>query len=299
MSHMESQWEWKGPVVDHHIHLDPKGEGLEAVKSFKSAGGTSMILVHKPNFQDLPETVDDYRSVYSDTINLAKSVWRNTGVKVGVILGPHPVAMDHQINSLGLENATELHLQAVEMALEFVQEREAIGLGEVGRPHYPISDERWNNANKTLVEVLKMANEYDAAVQLHVEENFSETYQSIDSIRKKAGLDKKHTVRHYASPNLSEAYRSGLPCTVNVGKGSISKIIQTWTEGSPPWGMETDFLDDPARPGAVLGPKTVPKRVNELCQTWHQSGRSTAGLDELLHRVNLDWIESAYGWSPL
>jgi TatD-related deoxyribonuclease len=28
--------------------------------------------------------------------------------------------------------------------------------------------------------------------------------------------------------------------------------------------METDYLDDPHRPGAVLGPKTVPKRTLKL-----------------------------------
>jgi TatD-related deoxyribonuclease len=28
--------------------------------------------------------------------------------------------------------------------------------------------------------------------------------------------------------------------------------------------METDYLDDKTRPGAVLGPKTVPRRTNEL-----------------------------------
>ena len=28
--------------------------------------------------------------------------------------------------------------------------------------------------------------------------------------------------------------------------------------------METDYLDDPKRPGAVLGPRTIAKRTNEL-----------------------------------
>ena len=28
--------------------------------------------------------------------------------------------------------------------------------------------------------------------------------------------------------------------------------------------METDYIDDPRRPGAVLGPKTVPRRTHEL-----------------------------------
>jgi TatD-related deoxyribonuclease len=31
--------------------------------------------------------------------------------------------------------------------------------------------------------------------------------------------------------------------------------------------METDYIDDPDRPGAVLGPKTIPKRTLKLIET--------------------------------
>jgi TatD-related deoxyribonuclease len=30
--------------------------------------------------------------------------------------------------------------------------------------------------------------------------------------------------------------------------------------------METDYIDDPLRPGAVLGPKTVPKKTLDLLE---------------------------------
>jgi TatD-related deoxyribonuclease len=30
--------------------------------------------------------------------------------------------------------------------------------------------------------------------------------------------------------------------------------------------METDYIDDPCRPGAVLGPKTVPRKTIELIE---------------------------------
>jgi len=46
-------------------------------------------------------------------------------------------------------------------------------------------------------------------------------------------------------------------------------------------------MDDPARPGAVLGPKTVPKRTRQL---------SEAGVDdEVLYRAHLDLPERLYG----
>ena len=51
--------------------------------------------------------------------------------------------------------------------------------------------------------------------------------------------------------------------------------------------LETDYMDDPRRPGAVLGPKTVPKRTRQLLE---------AGLDEeILYNTHVDLPERIYG----
>jgi len=51
--------------------------------------------------------------------------------------------------------------------------------------------------------------------------------------------------------------------------------------------LETDHMDDPRRPGAVLGPKTVPKRTQALV---------SAGVDEeVLYRTHVDLPNSIYG----
>ena len=51
--------------------------------------------------------------------------------------------------------------------------------------------------------------------------------------------------------------------------------------------LETDYMDDLRRPGAVRGPKTVPKRTNQLLN---------AGLDEeLLWRAHVDLPNELYG----
>ena len=292
------EWSWQGPIVDHHIHLDKSGQGIEAAKAFKASGGTSILLVHKPKFSSLPIDGEGYRVAYSSTLEMADHIRKKVDIGVGVILGPHPVAWDHQADEIGVQAASEIHLEAVSIALDHVNERDAVGLGEVGRPHYAVSEERREYADDLVIDVLKMAKEDDSAVQLHVEEDGEETCRTIDAIRSKSGLDRKKTVRHYAPPNLSDTFRSKLPCTVSVGRGSITQIIDSWNEGAAYWGMETDYLDDPRRPGAVLGPRTVPRRTKELCDEWIGSGKKEQTLDELLHRVNRDWIESIYGWSP-
>ena len=50
--------------------------------------------------------------------------------------------------------------------------------------------------------------------------------------------------------------------------------------------METDFLDDPDRPGAVLGPKTVPRRVNWLLENGH---------GEAIRRAHVETPRRVYG----
>jgi TatD-related deoxyribonuclease len=51
--------------------------------------------------------------------------------------------------------------------------------------------------------------------------------------------------------------------------------------------METDYLDDKSRPGAVLGPKTVPRRTRELINQ---------GLLDLndAYRIHVENIEDIY-----
>jgi TatD-related deoxyribonuclease len=50
--------------------------------------------------------------------------------------------------------------------------------------------------------------------------------------------------------------------------------------------METDFIDDPDRPGAVLGPKTVPKRSRWLREQ---------GYEEALERAHVRTPQQVYG----
>ena len=69
---------------------------------------------------------------------------------MGVALGPHPVVWEKQIETLGLEASTELHLEAVSLAIEFIDSGEAHCLGEVGRPHYPEHGSPWESANENL-----------------------------------------------------------------------------------------------------------------------------------------------------
>jgi len=287
---------WIGPIFDQHLHLDRDNRFLDAISDFSRSGGTAIMLVHKPAFSgSLPKDIQGYRMAYSETISMAEEIRQNFDIDVGVALGPHPVSWENQIGDLGLEKSTELHLEAVSIALEYIDSGIANCLGEVGRPHYPVDEETWTAANDMLLEILSMASSQKTSVQLHVEENGEHTCHELSQLCRSANLPLDRAIRHYAPPTVNSEFTHGLSATVNVGKESIATLTETVSRSSAPWGMETDFLDDKNRPGAVLGPKTVPKRTHELTTSLLSSGWTESDVETLLQNIHSDWPKSLYG----
>ena len=286
---------WTGPILDQHMHLDRSNRFLDAVSEFTLAGGTGIMLVHKPNFSsDLPTDLDGYRAAYSGTLSMAEEVRAAYGIEVGVVLGPHPVVWEHQIVPLGLKRATELHLEAVSLALDHIEAGDAVCLGEVGRPHYQVSDEIWSSANEMLREVMAMAAGVGTSIQLHVEDNGETTCRELATLCDEAGLARNRAIRHYAPANVGANFTHGLAATVSVGRGSVEAITATAASANAPWGMETDFLDDPRRPGAVLGPKTVPKRTQQLCTALQAADWDDDKVSELMNSIHNEWPSQLY-----
>lgn len=254
------------------------------------------MLVHKPSFSTtLPLDIRDYRLAYSDTISMAEEIRSTHDLKVGVVLGPHPVVWEKQIVELGIDRSSELHMEAVSLALEYIDSGDAHCLGEVGRPHYPVEEEIWDMANEMLLEIMSMASSAKTSIQLHVEENNEETYLQLSKLCESSGLPLDRAIRHYAPPDVSSEFTHGLSATVNVGKGSVATLTETASKASSPWGMETDYLDDNRRPGAVLGPRTVPKRTHELCSSLISSGWEESDIESLFIKIHSEWPKSLYG----
>ena len=286
---------WTGPIFDQHIHLDRSGRFLSAAEEFSRAGGTGMMLVHKPAIRGkLPTDLDGYRSAYAETLSMAEEVRDSVGLEVGVVLGPHPVVWEHQIQQLGLERSTELHLEAVGLALEHIEAGEANCLGEVGRPHYPVDQDTWTSATDMLLEIMRMASSTKCSIQLHVESNGEATCRELAGMCDSASLPRDRAIRHYAPSDVSPEFTHGMAATVSVGQGSIEGLTSTATLQSSPWGMETDFLDDPSRPGAVLGPKTIPKRTHELCSALLHQGWEAEDVTSLMYSIHSRWPDKLY-----
>tara|TARA_B100000482_G_scaffold19000_1_gene12721 strand:+ start:1160 stop:1993 length:834 start_codon:yes stop_codon:yes gene_type:complete len=276
------------------MHLDRNNRFLDAVSEFVNSGGTAINLVHKPNFSNLPLSISDYQSAYDNTIEMAREIREKFGIQVSVILGPHPVSWEKQIHTIGLQESTSLHLQAVKLAIQYISLGEAVCLGEVGRPHYPVDSQIWDAANDLLLEIMKLAAEEKISIQLHVEDDGEKTYSDLAKLCDKASLPRHLAIRHYAPANISSDFTHGLSVSVSVGKGSISKIVESLPNCNSYWGMETDFLDDKNRPGAVLGPKTIPKRTHQLTEKLRQSGYSVEQINEIIENIHFNWPQILY-----
>ena len=285
---------WNGPILDNHFHLNRNGRYLDAAKDFKNQGGTHLVLVHCPDFSSPPTHIDEHRSTYADTIAMADEVRKHHDLNVRVVLGPHPAAFAHQFirwmdedEDNGAERACENYRDSIDAALEFLHEGKAHAIGEVGRPHWPVSDEVWDLSNMLLEETMAMAAKENIALQLHVEGELESTYRDLSEMAERVNLSKNKLVRHYSPPQIDESMTRGLTSSVLVGKGALQPLMETYEQNKTGFMLETDYMDDPRRPGAVLGPKTVPKRTQQLLE---------AGMDEdALWRCHVDVPTAIYG----
>ena len=176
-----------------------------------------MVLVHCPDFSAPPTTRLGHRESYQNTIDMAESVRKEVGLGVRVVLGPHPAAFAHQFikwvdedGDFGREKAMQNYRDSIDEAVAFYHEGKAHAIGEVGRPHWEVSDEIWNLSNKLLLETMKMASSDGFALQLHVEGELESTYLDMATMASKAGLAKDRLVRHYSPPNVSSNITQGL-----------------------------------------------------------------------------------------
>ena len=248
------------PIFDAHMHLDPDGRNVEAAMEFSKAGGTGLMLVSKPYDRIPAHSVGDFILNFEETVRLAEAVRDRTGLQVMVAVGPHPAELPRLAKEQGLEKAKTIMTGAVEAAGKMVAERKAQALGEIGRPPFPVDAALWEASNEILAAGLGIAGELDCAAILHTETATPEVFADLAAMAKKAGQPPERTVKHFAPPIVREEENSGLFPSVLAGKGAFESAISQGTR----FMVETDYIDDIKRPGAVLGPATIPRRTLDL-----------------------------------
>ncbi|HNQ25872.1 MAG: TatD related DNase [Euryarchaeota archaeon ADurb.BinA087] len=242
----------KYPITDDHIHIDPvNGRGLEAAKDFLRAGGTHLFLVTKPSssFGVLPHTGDEFSLVYEKTIAIADQI-RALGITVFVILGVHPAEMTRLSATIPLSETVAIMKRGLDIAASYIGEGKAVAL-KSGRPHYPVPDEVLSASNEVLSHALTLAADLDCAVQIHAETG---PCSDVVGMAEQAGMPPQKVVKHYATPDTP------LTPSLLASHPDIPHLARL----RRPFTMETDYMDENTRPGAVIGPKSVPRITQKL-----------------------------------
>ena len=264
------------PITDDHIHIDPRnGRGIEAAKDFHRAGGTHLFLVSKPasSFSIAPSSGSDYRPVFEETLNVATMI-AETGLIAFPVLGVHPAEITQIAQRLGLDRAAAVMEEGLSLAARFIAEGKATAL-KSGRPHYEVGADVWDASNRVLSHALSLAHDCGCALQIHAE---SGPCADVVAMAMQAGMDPSRVVKHYATPDTPLvpsfiAKHEAIPSLCRKGRAFT---------------MESDYMDENSRPGAVIGPKSVPRITRHLLET----GAITA---EDCHRIHVMTVEKVYG----
>lgn len=267
------------PVLDNHIHLDPRhGRGVDAVEEFVRLGGTHLLVVNKPSWHlgVEPDEPADFRPVFEETIDAVATANEVLPGRAWPVLGVHPGLITRLVDERGFAPAVarDLMCGGLDVASEFVDDDEALAL-KSGRPHYDVSDAVWDASNAVTRHAFELGADLDCAVQLHTEA--TEDLTDLATVAEDAGLDPSRVVKHYAAGRLK-----GLTPSVMSRKDRLERAAAS----GEPFMMETDFVDDPEKPGMVLGPKTVPRRVRWLLGNGH---------DEAVRRAHVETPAAVYG----
>ncbi|BAW31539.1 MAG TPA: TatD family hydrolase [Methanothermobacter sp.] len=273
-------------ITDNHIHVDHiNGEGpVKVAEKFHHAGGKRMIIPNKPTWT--MKKPFNFKEAMDLVIKYAEKINSKTSVKAYPIVGVHPAELSRLIESgKTIQEAEELVKRGLEYAQKLVIKGEAIGIGEIGRPHYPVEEKEWEAHNRILLYALELAREADCPVQLHTESSTPIQFREFSKMADKANMKRYKVIKHFSGPYVSEDENYGLTPSLIASRDVIKKALERGNR----FLMETDYLDDLGRPGAVLGPKTVPRRTREFLEKGFMS------LEDA-HKIHEDNFMKVYGF---
>jgi TatD-related deoxyribonuclease len=274
------------PVVDHHCHLSPRGEGVRAAARFRAAGGTHLFLATQNYADEVPCSLEAYRDQFETTERLAQKVREEARVVAYPVVAPYPIDLVHAAPRIGLPAASDLQRAAIDLAGAWVKERRAVALGEVGRAHFPVSAEVEAALDVTFAHALATARDVGCPVVVHSADLDPEGYRRLAEEARLAGLPSHRVVKHYARARAPAGEGTVVPSYL-----ARRELVREVAASPAPWFLETDFLDDPGRPGAVLDLATVPRRASALAE------QGPAASDRLWTPF-VESVERVYGWRP-
>ncbi|KYK23542.1 hypothetical protein AYK21_02480 [Thermoplasmatales archaeon SG8-52-2] len=262
-------------IFDNHLHLRRDGRYIDAIKDFKKSGGTHFVLCQLP-MTNLVIKNKSYSECYKETLRMADEIKNNIDIGVFVTVGPYPVDYLRLAERYDRETAISVMKKGIDEAAVLCEQKKVIGIGEIGRPHFKVNQQTIEDSNKILLYGMQRAKDVGVPVIIHSESTTREHCEELAIFGKKVGLPVNKIIKHYSPPLILENENFGIMPSVLASEKNIKAAIEKGTR----FMMETDYIDDPKRPGAVLGPKTVPKRTIELLE----NGKLTENQAQVIHK---------------
>jgi len=272
----------KFPAYDNHFHMSPSGRNIEALREFEAAGGTGITLVTLP-YPEVPiRKGSDFADSFDITYRLAQRAREETSVEVNVAVGPYPIILIGLAEAYGLERAEEIMVEGMEIAAKAVEEGRSAAIGEIGRPHFPVSEEIWDASNRVLKRGFELARDVGCPVIIHCESD-ADTMRTLGEIADSARLPREMVIKHHCDPLVRADEVLGLMPSIPASKSLLKEALSKGDR----FFIETDFIDDAEKPSIMMPPATVPKKV----ASWASSGVP----EETICRINRDLPERYYG----
>lgn len=268
--------------IDAHSHASTLGLGYdEVVKRFKSLGGRLIALVQlNPGSYGLRDDLEGVMRSLDLHVRSCNRVKRELG---GVLCfsGLHPATVDRLVRTSG--DASRLYRELEERYMRklelLVKEGLLDGLGEFGRPHYPAPPESWAVNELLLAKGLAMAKDTGVWIHIHSENAGLVTFESVRLLVDSVGLRHERVLMHHVPPSHVPLYTSDGFYVSIVGR---SQVVRGLGGECSYVVTESDYLDDPRRPGAVVYPWDLRREVLRAVE----EGALTAGCAEKILQLN-------------
>lgn len=249
------------PIYDDHFHVSPSGRNIEALKEYKASGGTGMTLVTLPYSEVQITCGEDFRKAFGITTGYARQ-GRELGLEINCAIGPYPILMIPLAEQYGLEKAESIMMEGMRIAHEMICSGEAQLMGEVGRPHFETDSKYVDACNRVLQYGMDLAHENDYAVMIHCE-SWEDTFRSLSSMAASSGLPARKVVKHSSPPLVTEEETFGVTPSIPCSRTLLREVLPKGRN----FMVETDYIDDPSKPGAMMSLNTVPKRIKGFFQS--------------------------------
>jgi len=271
------------PIYDNHLHLSPAGRNIGALKEYEAEGGTGLTLVTLPYSEVQITKGEDFLRSYEITLSFAEKAREQTGLKVNVAVGPYPVLLIPLAEHFGLESAENILIEGMESAAKLVAEGKANAIGEIGRPHFPVDRKYLEASNRILLKSMELAKDNDCPVIIHCE---SEDHTNMDlaDLARQAQLPVGKVIKHSSPPLVTPEETFGIMPSIPASRSIVREALSKATR----FMVETDFIDDPSKPGAIMSVNTVPKRIKAFVASGEMS-------EETVFRICEDIPNMMYG----